>query len=881
MVSDLRLKKFKFICTIFFGICALLAFGSGRVEAATCTSTATGAWFAAATWTGGGCTGGGGIPGTADLVIINTTVTFNTTATVTNITVNSGKTLRENSSAGTLTLTKVTGTTFLNSGGTVSLGAYTSVVMNGNGGQTATSGAMTLFNLSLTPTITANRTWTIGSGGLTINGNFTINPTAASAYNLAVNMAGAITVASTGLTTITGTTSGTSHLNPTATDYAFTTGRLTIGASGTLYGQAATITITSSANTNPVTNNGVFVYGTSTFVYSGPLNATNVEAANFDDSGAAGENAYYNLTVAPSAAVIFRIGAAAADSLSIHGSLVIGDGVYASTVRASSYDPYIYINGDLTINSGTTFTKGATAGFIFELTTSSAVIRDHNTTPQDLGTVIIGNSLAKTVSLGTNVKMTDVDIWTGTFSLGTYTLTLTGTAAIGNFSGGICNEGGSGTFTAGTSTVKYTGDGTVNPNSSCGGALTFYNVEFSPVLTSNRSYTFQTGAITISNNFTAQPTTSGTWVLSVNLGATTTVGGTTLIDSVGTAYSKLFTLGYTFSTVNLTLGTGCDFTPAASTINISGNITNGGNFNYGTSTINLTGGVGTTQILTHNLDFYNLSVTGGASRTIRFESGHGYAVYNNLTLTGGSCGTYLLLRGSTTSAWTLQDLAGGTTSVSYVDVSYSTATTTAITASTSYDSLNNTNWTINAGACGTLTVDIVDGSGVSVGSPSITMTPKSVTILYGTTTGTLGTSTQKIRVNNTTNAPRWSLAMAATSGPTAFWDGTARDYDFNDTTAGAGDGADADSLGGLMTVNPAVATVTPQGGCTSTGLTLGSSASFDQVGSVNSITLASTSAAAMFHCYWDFTGIGISQTVPASMPIGTYSINMTLTVTAI
>lgn len=104
------------------------------------------------------------------------------------------------------------------------------------------------------------------------------------------------------------------------------------------------------------------------------------------------------------------------------------------------------------------------------------------------------------------------------------------------------------------------------------------------------------------------------------------------------------------------------------------------------------------------------------------------------------------------------------------------------------------------------------------------------------------------------------------------------DYDFNDPTANAGDGVDGDTLGGRMSLNASVGTL--GGTCTATGVTKGSSASFSEAG-IDSITLLTAGATADTGCYWDFTGIDISQTIPGEKPTGTYSINMTMTATAI
>lgn len=180
---------------------------------------------------------------------------------------------------------------------------------------------------------------------------------------------------------------------------------------------------------------------------------------------------------------------------------------------------------------------------------------------------------------------------------------------------------------------------------------------------------------------------------------------------------------------------------------------------------------------------------------------------------------------------------------------------------------------------GALTVDIVDGSGTPVASPSMAMGAINVSFTSQTANGTFGVAAEKVRVENTTASPQWTMSIAANTGPTAFWDGASADYDFNDPTAQAGDGADADSLGGQMTLDPSVATITPQSGCSNTGLTLGPSASFDE-GVTDSITLLSAGATAETSCYWDLTGVSVSQTVPAEQVVDSYSIMMTLTVVA-
>lgn len=181
-------------------------------------------------------------------------------------------------------------------------------------------------------------------------------------------------------------------------------------------------------------------------------------------------------------------------------------------------------------------------------------------------------------------------------------------------------------------------------------------------------------------------------------------------------------------------------------------------------------------------------------------------------------------------------------------------------------------------AVGELTSDIVDSGGSPVSDPYLFMTTSTFSFAFQTATGTLGVSEQRVRVNNTTASAEWSLTIAANT-TTAYWGG-GTDYDFNDATASAGDGGDADSLGGQMTIDPSGGSIAPEGGCSETGLTLGSSASFNE-GTTDSITLVTAGATADTSCYWDFTDMDVSQTIPAEQEADLYLIDLVVTVTAV
>ena len=195
------------------------------------------------------------------------------------------------------------------------------------------------------------------------------------------------------------------------------------------------------------------------------------------------------------------------------------------------------------------------------------------------------------------------------------------------------------------------------------------------------------------------------------------------------------------------------------------------------------------------------------------------------------------------------------------------------------------NQTINAGV---LSTDILDASRVPVASPSVAMTTKSFLFSCASgasaSTGTFGSGTQRIYVINPSGANNgWTLTMAATAGPTAVWsDGGTNTYDFNDaTTAGCTDGVDTDTKAGQLTVDPSVSTLTTDcTSCVATNVTKGSSAAFVET-TTNSVTLLSAALASDDVWRGYLTGVTLSQTIPAEQPAASYTINMTLTATAL
>jgi len=167
--------------------------------------------------------------------------------------------------------------------------------------------ATSYHNLSLTPTITAARTYTF-LGAASIAGDLTINPTASSAYTLTVNLGGTLTVANSGTLSITGTSSGSSLLDTVSgSNYGITAGNVSIGSSGTLNARASTLSVRGNWS-----NSGNFTYNTST--------------VNFEGTGAqqlSGNTTFYNLSITTSSARAITFQAGNTTSVANNGSLTL------------------------------------------------------------------------------------------------------------------------------------------------------------------------------------------------------------------------------------------------------------------------------------------------------------------------------------------------------------------------------------------------------------------------------------------------------------------------------------------------------------------------------------------------------------------------------
>lgn len=221
--------------------------------------------------------------------------------------------------------------------------------------------------------------------------------------------------------------------------------------------------------------------------------------------------------------------------------------------------------------------------------------------------------------------------------------------------------------------------------------------------------------------------------------------------------------------------------------------------------------------------------------------------------------------------FSLQQVGGATNTTYCIAIQLSTGV--SLGAATTYPEV--TSYTPE------LTIDMVDSLGISVPSPSF-----SLALAYKATgcqlpSGSFGTSSQRLRIKNSLSGTGWNISLAATGGAAALWERTdlAADYDYNDPAGCTNPGSDGDGEGGQLGVDPTPATFTPDPECGVTGISRGSSANFTQ-GSINSITVLNASAAASLYCYWDVTGVTVTQQLSPAQEEGMYSLDLTATVVA-
>lgn len=257
----------------------------------------------------------------------------------------------------TITLTGTTGPLFTRSG--VFTAGGSTVICSADASVTLTSGTFqtsnAFNNLTLSPALGfGDRTYTFGSGAISINGNFTINPSGLN--DLFVNMAGDITVASSKTTTITKSNTATSTLVLGGSNPTLSTGTLVLAADGNLDGSGSSSIITLTDNGTPFTRTGTYTPGSTTITYA-PANTSGVTVTS---------GSYYNLTL-NKASNTFSL---TTSGISVANDLTITAGVL-DVVSGSNYPITVGRNWTNTPGTGGFLSQQGTVTFS---TTSTAII---------------------------------------------------------------------------------------------------------------------------------------------------------------------------------------------------------------------------------------------------------------------------------------------------------------------------------------------------------------------------------------------------------------------------------------------------------------------------------------------------------------------------
>ncbi len=774
MKSNVRFENPTRLCglrrwALSLGTFALLFAGQGIAHAFSCASTGSGLWSAPGSWTTCNST----IPTTTDAVTIKSghTITFNFNATITSMTILNGGRFLGDATGRTLTINPTAGMAAIAVNPTGVFTANTSSIsINSDAAVTLTSGFVAFNNLTLAPTLTANRIYTMGTTSITVTGNFLINPPSG-AFSLTVNMS--TTVVVLGTTTVMRGGTATSALNTTASNHTLITGWLNVPAGGTFTSNNSSIFLTGSSG--PLfTRGGTFNHGASTVLINS--DATMPQLVN-------GATAFYNLVLSPTLttnrAYTFPSGA-----LAIMGDLtLLPDKTTAGTAT-------------LTVNLGGATTLPVTKTVSVDGSGNATAILD----------TVAGSNWAINagfINLGAD----------GTLNANNATITLGGT------SGTLFTQNG--LFDPDGSTVI------MNPNASitttAGNPITFYNLTFSPPLvTTGKTYTLGTTSTSVNGAFLINPTATALQ-LTVNLSSAVVVIGTTTVQRASTATSLLDTTAsnHALTTGWLNVATGGTFTANNSTLTLTGSgllFTRAGTFNHGASTVLMTPDVTSTALTSGATGFFNLILapTLTADRAYTFGTA-ALAVNGDFTIipekaTAGTAVLTVNLGGATTVGASKTLLIGGTGNANTI-----LKTTGSNYAITTGRLDIDTNGTLEANA-----------SLITLNGPSGPAWVNDGTFTYGTSTVTLSTDGDLTLTSAAATFYNLNLAPTITSTRTYTFGNNVTvlaTLTVNPTKSTAGNSNLVVNLGGAMTM-PATSSATFTG--TTNGRTL-----FDTVAGSN------------------------------------------------
>lgn len=384
----MRILRGVFVMAIIIG---LSSFVYKTFFAASCDAINSGNWSDQNIWSG--CTGTLGLPGALDDISIPEGYSVNidsNSISINSLTINGELTVEPSSSydftsgeidIGTSGVFDATSSNIhiilngINNGPLFYIG--TGGVFNSESSRidvtskanvTFSSGGGVFNDVSFLPDIDTEYTYILNTEPITINGNFTINPSSGGgSLSLNVIMQSNVDLDNNGITTIMGNSNGLSILDTNG--YELTSGTIVIDAGGTLTAHSSTITLTSydGSNRSLYINGGIFNYDTSTVVFA--INNTNSNSIvpYYDFTGNPID--FYNLTFYQE---VFDFGHAYTDTvfnlssndLNVHNNFYINSYNNADPGGGGGYFT-VYAGSDITVEGTTTITNSLGDGYVF------------------------------------------------------------------------------------------------------------------------------------------------------------------------------------------------------------------------------------------------------------------------------------------------------------------------------------------------------------------------------------------------------------------------------------------------------------------------------------------------------------------------------------
>jgi hypothetical protein len=350
------------------------------------------------------------------------------------------------------------------------------------------------------------------------------------------------------------------------------------------------------------------------------------------------------------------------DAMDVNSTFTLTSGTFTQGANVN-----LNIAGNVTFQSGTTFTKASGSGVLI---LDGDLIFDDNTAGQNLGDVFVGTSPDTTI-LSSDMVADTITVNSGDIM---YTCEYD------------LDAGAGGVIIIGTLDASASGGGNCSVNEA------------------NESQLQTDGDFDLRSGATFTPDQS-----TVDFTATS---GTVHLYTVGTGSLYNLLLSGSGQTVNVedsvaisnyvNIGTGASLDTVSSEnnqITVGGNWTNTGTFNEREGKVIFNGsGI---SILSYSADetFHDFEVATGGKQ-IRFDDTYQTIISGLFNIQGIDCSTGRVFLSSETNSndWPLN--ITGTYDVDYADIRDSTANSTTVANNSTADNLGNTNWTINAGVCG-------------------------------------------------------------------------------------------------------------------------------------------------------------------------------------